>query len=169
MPQDAGHRIDAAKFLNDPISVAHTPISYAFAVMPSTWKAYEQKGIVLYVKDVPVTTRLKELRERADLSMADMARILKLKGPSSYQRYEDPNKFTRRYLPHEKIDLLIQIVGRGKPAITLVEVKALGGSVDRPSSAQAFDAFLSFSSVLTGDQRRELLKALKRLEEDDNT
>ena len=121
------------------------------------------------MKDVPVTTRLKDLRERADLSMAEMARILKLKGPSSYQRYEDPDKFTRKYLPQEKVDLLVQIVGRGKPAITLIEVKALGGSADRLSSVQAFDAFVSFSSVLTSEQRRELRNALKLLEEDDNT
>jgi hypothetical protein len=114
-----------------------------------------------YVKDVPVTTRLKELRVRADLSMGDMARILKLKGPSSYQRYENPRTFKRKYLPHEKIDLLMQrMVGRGNPPITVIEIKALAGPVDYASSVQAF------ASVLTQEQRRQFIKALKIMDEE---
>jgi transcriptional regulator with XRE-family HTH domain len=120
-------------------------------------------GHAAYVKDVPIATRLKELRERAGLSMAEMARLLGLKGASSYQRYEDPSTFKRKYLPREKVDLLIQLVGRGSPPITIVEIETLAGPVDPASSIH--QAFLSFASILSSEQRRELLKALKMLEE----
>lgn len=46
----------------------------------------------------PVTETLKALRERAGLSMAEMAKLLGYKGASSYQRYEDSETYNEGYL-----------------------------------------------------------------------
>ena len=40
--------------------------------------------------DIPVTARLKGLRGRAGVSMAEAAKALGHKTPSGYQHYEDP-------------------------------------------------------------------------------
>lgn len=77
---------------------------------------------------IPVTQRLKELRTRANISMAQMASALELKGGSSYQRYEDETLYQKPYLPLDKVELLADyIVGKGTPEITEAEVMALAG------------------------------------------
>ena len=48
-----------------------------------------------------VTERLKELRKRADYSMAALARAMEKAGGSSYQRYEDPEAMYKGYLPFD--------------------------------------------------------------------
>ena len=75
-----------------------------------------------------VTKRLRELRERAGLSMSDMAEILGLKGPSSYQRYEDPALYKKDGLSNSRVmKLLSVLVGKGDPKITAEEVRKLSG------------------------------------------
>lgn len=86
--------------------------------------------------DIPVTERLKALRNRAGVTMREAAGAIGKKTPSGYQHYEDPNKFFRPYLPHEIIkDLIPLFVGRGEPPITEEEMWDLGGQRvkgDRP-------------------------------------
>lgn len=78
--------------------------------------------------DIPVTERLKTMRNRAGVTMADAAKALGYKTPSGYQHYEDPKKFLQKYLPSEIIEMLIPLfVGRGQPPVTDEEVWDLGG------------------------------------------
>jgi phage repressor protein C with HTH and peptisase S24 domain len=78
--------------------------------------------------DIPVTERLKALRNRAGVTMAEAAQALGKKTPSGYQHYEDPKKFSRPYLPHEIIEKLIPLfVGHGEPPVTEEEAWNLGG------------------------------------------
>jgi phage repressor protein C with HTH and peptisase S24 domain len=70
--------------------------------------------------------RLRALRERSGLSMAELAKGLGFRGASSYQRYEDPALFTKKYLPLDLTEKLVQAFsGRGKPPITETEIMAL--------------------------------------------
>jgi len=60
--------------------------------------------------------------------MAAVARALEFRGASSYQRYEDPHIFTKKYLPVDLAEKLARaIAGRGAPPITREEVMALAG------------------------------------------
>lgn len=78
--------------------------------------------------DIPVTERLKALRTRAGVSMAEAAKALGHKTASGYQHYEDPKKFTRPYLSVDMIEKLLPLfVGAGSPPIQDAEVWALGG------------------------------------------
>lgn len=79
-------------------------------------------------KPPPIALRIKALRERAGLSMADLARALGFRGASSYQRYEDPVLFTKPYVPLDMAEkLTAALAGRGIPPISRVEVMALAG------------------------------------------
>lgn len=83
--------------------------------------------------DIPVTERLKALRNRAGITMAEAAETLELKTPSGYQHYEDPKKFVGKYLRREIVEKLIPLlVGRGTPAILKAEVLELGGPRGEP-------------------------------------
>lgn len=81
--------------------------------------------------DIPVTERLKALRNRAGVSMAEVAAACGYKTASGYQHYEDPGKFTRPYLPREIIEVLLPVfvgrAARGETPVTAAEVWALGG------------------------------------------
>lgn len=61
--------------------------------------------------------------------MADVAKSIGFRGASSYQRYEDPQIFTRKYLPLDLAEKLVAALsGRGIPPITASEVIALAGA-----------------------------------------
>ena len=81
----------------------------------------------------PVTLSLKALRVRAGVSMAEAAIACGYKTPSGYQHYEDPKKFTRRYLPHHVAEKLAPIfagrAAKGEVPVTAEEVWALAGHV----------------------------------------
>lgn len=83
------------------------------------------------MKDIPVTERLKALRNRAGATMAEAAKALGYKTASGYQHYEDPTKFAGKYLPQEIVDGLIPLfVGRAAPGqepVTERNVRELGG------------------------------------------
>ena len=75
-----------------------------------------------------VPAQLKKLRERAGLSMAAVAKGLKYKGSSSYQRYENEDLFTKPQLPLPLVRSLVDILaGKGSPPITREEVLMLAG------------------------------------------
>ncbi len=85
--------------------------------------------------DIPVTERLKRVRVRAGVSMAEAAKALGYKTASGYQHYEDPSKFAKKYLPREIIEALAPLfAGRGDPPVREDEVWALGG----PPRSDAF-------------------------------
>jgi len=80
--------------------------------------------------------KLKALRERSGLSMAAAARACGFRGASSYQRYENPSLFTKKYLPLDLAEKLVRaIAGKGVPPITREEVMALAGR--EPAGPQA--------------------------------
>lgn len=78
--------------------------------------------------EIDVTQRLRRLRERSKLSMEKIAKSVGLKRGSSYQRYEDPDRFTKPTLPLHLVTALADIfVGKGSPPITREEVLMLAG------------------------------------------
>lgn len=75
-----------------------------------------------------VSEQLRVLRERADLSMDKLAKLIGMKGSSSYQRYENPTLYRRQFLPFDLVKRLVPVLaGRGSPAITPSEVLSLAG------------------------------------------
>lgn len=94
--------------------------------------------------------------------MSKMARIMGYKTSSGYQRYENPALFTKKYLPYEKVELLVRgLVGRGDPPISAQEVMALGGSVDHESSQLRM-----IRDLLTPQQRDEMRRLLEEPSDD---
>jgi Peptidase S24-like len=103
--------------------------------------------------DIPVTERLKALRTRAGVSMAEAAMACGHKTASGYQHYEDPKKFTRQYLSLEMVEKLLPLlVGRaakGEVPITAPEVWELAGITrgDRPTIIEPAPPLLRASFV----------------------
>lgn len=94
-----------------------------------------------------VTTRLKDLRLRAELPMSAIAQAFGLKGRSGYQRYENPETFTKDDLPLNLVRKLLPLmVGKGDPAITVDEVMDLAGGL--PGGAELQTVTLSSLPVL---------------------
>ena len=77
-----------------------------------------------------VAAKLRELRVRSGVSMAAAAKALGYKNASSYQHYENPDLFRKKYLPFEIAEKLAKLfMGRGTPPITTAEVMALAGPI----------------------------------------
>jgi transcriptional regulator with XRE-family HTH domain len=75
-----------------------------------------------------ITVRLRKLRERAGLSMQQVAEALGYSHASGYQRYEDADMYTKKYISVEMAEKLVPIlVGLGNPPIKPEEVMALAG------------------------------------------
>ena len=85
--------------------------------------------------DIPVAERLKALRVRAGVTMAEAAIAIGRKTPSGYQHYEDPGKFTKPYLPRELVEklapLFVDSAAEGEVPVTAKELWELAGH-DRP-------------------------------------
>jgi len=60
--------------------------------------------------------------------MEQMAKLLGLRGASGYQRYEDPEKFKKPFLPIEKARGLLPLVNTGDPPIQMADLYMLSGS-----------------------------------------
>lgn len=70
-----------------------------------------------------VTTKFKSLRERAGLSMDDLAHAMGYARASSIQRYENPAEYTKEFISPELVMKMIKaVVGKGDPKITAAEV-----------------------------------------------
>jgi phage repressor protein C with HTH and peptisase S24 domain len=96
--------------------------------------------------DIPVTERLKALRVRAGVTMAEAAQALGYKTASGYQHYEDPKKFTRPYVPRETIEKLLPLLrGRGEPPIQDMEVWGVGGYDEPPKGGPVITVPVSTS------------------------
>lgn len=88
-----------------------------------------------------VTRTLRRLRQRAGLSIGEMAKEAGFRQGSSYQHYEDPGLFRRPYLPLEVAERFADVLeGRGEPSITRAEVYALAGVGDPTVAARAHAA-----------------------------
>lgn len=73
-----------------------------------------------------LTNKIRELRIRSGLTVAEAARRGGWKQPSSYHRYEDPTRFRRRWLPMDVAERLVAaFAGQGSPQITAEEILAL--------------------------------------------
>lgn len=78
--------------------------------------------------DTHVSMKLRSLRERAGLSMDAMAKALGFRGPSSYQRYENPDLFTKSALPNHLTGKIGHVlIGKGAPPISEAEILELTG------------------------------------------
>lgn len=89
-----------------------------------------EAGDIFHVMKKPVTNQLKELRDRAGISMEALAKAAGYKGASSYQRYEDPALFTKEYLPLDLVEAIApSLVGKGTPPITADEVYTLARAI----------------------------------------
>jgi len=83
----------------------------------------------LHTRPMNVTDALRRLRERAGLTMAEMAKFAGWRQASSYQRYEDPAIFKKSRLHPEVAERFARaLVGKGSPPISLAEVMALAAS-----------------------------------------
>jgi transcriptional regulator with XRE-family HTH domain len=93
-----------------------------------------------------VTDELKKLRQRAGLSMADMAKHMGYKTPSGYQRYESSSDFTKEYFSVIFTNKLMRALqGRGNPPISPGEIYRLCGAILPGEEEEAFfGASLSF-------------------------
>jgi transcriptional regulator with XRE-family HTH domain len=73
-----------------------------------------------------VTDKFRVLRERAGLSMDELAKGMGYKGASSIQRYENPDEYKKEFIsPDIASKMLAVVVGKGAPAIEPREVWAL--------------------------------------------
>lgn len=73
-----------------------------------------------------VTAKFKDLRERAGLSLAALAKAMGYRNSSSIQRYENPDLYTKEFLSSDVAKKLARAVaGRGIPPITEEEVWSL--------------------------------------------
>lgn len=76
-----------------------------------------------------VTSKFRALRERAGLSMDELAQSMGYSRASSIQRYEDPALYKKEFIsPELALKMIKPLVGRGTPPITAAEVYALAGS-----------------------------------------
>lgn len=79
----------------------------------------------------PASRGLKQLRQRAQLSIRDVARALGMEHGSSYQHYED--RFHKALLPLELVRRLVPIfTARGVSAAELYALAGVDGSGERP-------------------------------------
>ncbi len=82
------------------------------------------------------------LRERAGLSMADIAKAMGYKGASSYQRYEDAEKLKDGFLKRDWVNTFARaVVGKGNPPITEREVWELAGPEFAPRKLSLVSTF----------------------------
>lgn len=84
--------------------------------------------------DMNAGPRLKQLRERANLSVRRMAEALDGMAPSSYQHYED--KFKREFLPYDFVKKIVTVLV--PLGIDETDIIALAGPVTGHSQGRGF-------------------------------
>lgn len=73
-----------------------------------------------------VTQKFRSFRERAGMSMDELAQAMGYARASSIQRYENPDDYKKKFISPELVLKMIKaVVGKGDPAITAAEVWAL--------------------------------------------
>lgn len=92
-------------------------------------------------RELPVTDRLKALRERAGLSMDRLAHACGYRGASSYQRYENTAMYGKPWLPLPLVTRLADaLTGLGEPPIARGEILALAGIREAGAGSAAMSA-----------------------------
>ena len=92
---------------------------------------------------VRVTSALRLLRKRAGLTIQQIAKVVGFRNGSSYQHYESPRLFKRKYLPLEVAERFADALeGRGEPPIQRSEVYSLAGLNDAEITARTAVATL---------------------------
>ncbi|AKR55735.1 hypothetical protein XM25_07975 [Devosia sp. H5989] len=80
-----------------------------------------------------ITAKIKELRERAGLSMAAVAKAMGYKTASGYQRYENAETYKGGYLARDWVEGFAgAVAGRGSPPVTIDDVWPLAGPEFKP-------------------------------------
>jgi SOS-response transcriptional repressor LexA len=75
-----------------------------------------------------IAKRMRSLRDRAGLSLLQMARAMGYSGASSIQRYESPDKLAPGYLKRDFVAKIEKaVLGKGNPPITRPEIWELAG------------------------------------------
>lgn len=75
-----------------------------------------------------IARRMRMLRERAGLSLDQMAKLMGYKGASSIQRYENPDKLNPGYLKRDFVATVEKaLLGKGNPPIQRPEIWELAG------------------------------------------
>lgn len=96
-----------------------------------------------------VNERLTALRKRAGLSMGALAIAIGYRGASSYQHYEDPEKFRKPYLPLHLAERLAEaLVSKGEPPIRAREVLELAGPIAAAATDDTADV-VKFNNART--------------------
>jgi transcriptional regulator with XRE-family HTH domain len=73
-----------------------------------------------------VTAKFRKIRERAGLSMDELAKAMGYARASSIQRYENADEYTKEFIAPELIMKMIKaVVGKGEPPITASDVWSL--------------------------------------------
>lgn len=73
-----------------------------------------------------VTRKFKALRDRAGLTLDELAKAMGYSRASSIQRYENPDDYKKEFIAPELVLKMIKaLVGKGEPPITAAEVWAL--------------------------------------------
>ncbi|HEV7436112.1 MAG TPA: LexA family transcriptional regulator [Pseudorhizobium sp.] len=73
-----------------------------------------------------VTRKFRSLRDRAGLSMDELAKAMGYARASSIQRYENPDEYTKQFISPELVmKMITALVGKGEPPITAAEVWSL--------------------------------------------
>ena len=84
-----------------------------------------------------VTNALRKFRNRSGLTIQQMAIAAGFRNGSSYQHYESPRLFKRKYLPLEVAERFANVLeGRGDPPIQRSEIYALAGLGDAEITAR---------------------------------
>ncbi len=94
-----------------------------------------------------VTSALRKFRKRGGLTIQQMATAVGFRNGSSYQHYESPRLFKRKYLPLEVAERFADALeGRGDPPIQRGEIYALAGLDDAEIAARV--AIVSLDELL---------------------
>lgn len=110
----------------------------------------------------PVTERFRQLRERAGLSMDDLAKGMGFARASSIQRYENKDEYRKEFIsPDLAARMSKVIVGRGTPPIEASEVWALtrpNGSLISSFDPDSFEEANEGGEAYTREHWRSQIK-----------
>jgi AcrR family transcriptional regulator len=111
-----------------------------------------------------VAVRLKALRERAGISVREMADRLGFSTGGTYQHYED--RYKKDHLPPAMVQKLTAILqGHGHPPITRREIVSLGGGLDGfTSTNQGDDGETAQPNVRTDTSAFERASAIPEID-----
>jgi hypothetical protein len=147
MAEFSGHGIDATELADDDRRLIHNQEVRALRTKVNVENVCRirdgaREKRISPIGDIPVkvTEELRKLRQRAGLSMAEMAQLLGYKTASGYQRYESSDEYTKVLFPITFVHKLLQALeGRGDPPIGMADVIPLAGIAGGMTSEGLFE------------------------------